>query len=135
MMIVVGTLLAVALTVQTQGRQLDGSVVDDQGKPVADAAVLFQQSAADQPANPQTQTDAAGRFRLTAPIAWSGRVSALWIYKPGLALAAVDPGRDIPGTITLKAPHRARSRSKDPTANRSEAPKSRRNLSCSSAAR
>jgi hypothetical protein len=99
------SLLALAVIVQAPSRPLEGTVVDEASKPVAGAAVLFQQSAADQPAKPQTHTDAAGRFRITAPIASLGRVSALWIYKSGLALAALDPGRDLPGTITLKAPN------------------------------
>jgi hypothetical protein len=103
MNIVVG-LLTLVLAVPTQSRELSGTVVDDRGKPVAGAAVVFKQSAADQPANPQTRTDAAGRFRLSAPIASWGRVPTLWVYQPGLALAAVDTGADFPATINLRAP-------------------------------
>jgi protocatechuate 3,4-dioxygenase beta subunit len=64
-------LVTFPLVAQAEGRQLDGSVVDDQGKPVARATVTFRHhgegSRVESPAPPRTETDSAGRFHLAIP--------------------------------------------------------------------
>src|ERR1700686_5149567 len=69
MMSLFGPLLATALMAQFQGRTLQGTVVDAQGKPVADAQVIFHAPAPWKgdaaPAEVRAKTDDEGRFRLT----------------------------------------------------------------------
>ena len=71
MMTIFGPILAAASMAQFQGRTVQGTVVDDQGKPVADAQVIFHAPApwygkAD-PVEVRTKTDAEGRFRSRLP--------------------------------------------------------------------
>ena len=106
---VLALLVTLPLVAQAEGRQLDGSVVDNQGKPVAGATVIFRQfgegSRLEPPAAPQTETDSAGRFHLAIPKSRSNNdVSSLWVYRPGLALAALSIGDGLTGSITLKMP-------------------------------
>ncbi len=102
------SVLALILTAQTQSREIDGSVVDEQGKPVAGATLILQRSVgrltSEESADPRTVTDTAGRYRLAAPKARWIDTSTLWAYRPGFALATVPLWEEIPGTLVLKKP-------------------------------
>ena len=84
-----------------RGVTIEGTVVDDQGKPVADAQVLFFAPAPAggkvESVEVRTKTDAAGRFRLTTPPL--GRDTAngarVWAYRSGSAITA---GRGLPAS-------------------------------------
>jgi protocatechuate 3,4-dioxygenase beta subunit len=98
-----------ALMAQVPGRTLQGTVVDDQGKPVAGAQVIFHASApwSDdvEPVEVRAKTDDEGRFRLTTSrmagvSILDSKVSA---YRPGSAIAAV-PGRRHPLALVLRKP-------------------------------
>ncbi len=108
MTIGLGWLLALACTAQTQGTIHQGTVVDDQGKPVAGARVVFWTSAGSESsaesARPHTETDAAGQFHLATPRARWNDASKLWIYQPGRALKAVSGRDQLAGSIVLKKP-------------------------------
>ena len=64
MMTLFGPLLAAALMAQFQGGPLQGTVVDDQGKPVADTQVVFHArrhgSMSVEPVEARRRTDAQG---------------------------------------------------------------------------
>ena len=93
MMCVFAPLLAAALMAQFQGGTIQGTVVDDQGKPVADAQVVCSgpfalEGKADR-VEVQTRTDAAGQFRLASPWARiTPRAVRVWAYRPGSAITA-----------------------------------------------
>ncbi len=114
-----GPILATALMAQIQGGPLQGKVVDDQGKPVADAQVVFfvpppLEGDVD-PVEVRTKTDAAGQFRLTSPplarFAMNG--VNVWAYRPGSAITAAPsylPPLDLvlrksePRVVTVEGP-------------------------------
>ncbi len=88
---------------------LAGRVVDDQGKPVADAQVFFfapppLEGKVD-PVEVRTQTDAGGLFHLAYPPL--GRVALnevhVWAYRPGSAITAM-PNYLTPIDLTLRKP-------------------------------
>ena len=94
MMSLFGPLLAAAIVAQFQGGALEGAVVDEAGKPVADAQVAFFAPAPwggkVQPAEARARTDAGGRFRLAVPLltgVYLGR-SRVWVYRSGLGITA-----------------------------------------------
>ena len=66
-----GSILATALVAQIQGGMIQGKVVDDQGKPVADAQVVFfaprPLAGTGEPVEVATKTDAGGQFRFASP--------------------------------------------------------------------
>jgi hypothetical protein len=89
-----GPLLATALLAQIQGGTIQGKVVDEQGKPVAGAQVVFFAPSPPEgnvdPVEVRTTTNAAGQFRLTTPPL--GRVAMNGVhvlaYQPGSAITA-----------------------------------------------
>jgi len=89
-----GPILAAALLAQFQGGTLQGTVVDDQGKPVADAQVVFHAPAPGggkvQPVEVRTKTDAEGRYRLTTPPLGGVYIllARVWAYRAGTAITA-----------------------------------------------
>ncbi|MFI5459022.1 MAG: carboxypeptidase-like regulatory domain-containing protein [Isosphaerales bacterium] len=103
-----GPILAMALVAQFHGGTLQGTVVDDQGKPVADAQVVFHAPAPGggkvQPVEVRTKTDAAGRYRLTTPSL--GGVynlrARVWAYRAGTAITAAPVDRSPPALILRK---------------------------------
>ncbi len=107
-MMVLSSILTLILTAQTQTREIDGSVVDEQGQPVAGATVIFHRSAgrprSEQLADPRTLTDTAGRFRLAVPKARWNNAGTLWVHRPGLALACVEAWEESPRSLVLKKP-------------------------------
>jgi Carboxypeptidase regulatory-like domain len=104
-----GTILATALMAQFQGRTLQGTVVDDQGKPVAEAQVIFHASAPwkgdAEPVEVRAKSDDEGRFRLTTFRMAGVDIldSKVWAYRPGSAIAAV-PCRRQPLALVLRKP-------------------------------
>src|SRR6516165_291161 len=109
MMTLFGPLLAAALMAQVPGRTLQGTVVDDQGKPVAGAQVIFHVSApwSDdvEPVEVRAKTDDEGRFRLTTSRMAGVDIldSKFWAYRAGSAIAAVR-GRRRPLALVLRKP-------------------------------
>jgi hypothetical protein len=109
MMSVLGPLLAAALMAQFQGRTVEGTVVDDQGKPVADAQVTFHASAPWKgdagPVEVRAKSDDKGRFRLaTSRMAGVDILDAkVWAYRAGSAITAV-PCRRQPLALVLRKP-------------------------------
>ncbi len=109
MMTLFGPILAAALMAQFQGRTLQGTVVDDQGKPVADAQVIFHAPAPwkgdAEPVEVRAKTDAEGRFLLTTSRMAGVDIldSKVWAYRPGSAITAV-PGRRKPLALVLRKP-------------------------------
>jgi len=104
-----GPLLAAALMSQLQGGPLEGKVVDDQGKPVAGAQVVFfapppLEGNVD-PVEVRTHTDAGGRFRLTSPLLGRDAMNGVhvWAYRPGSAITAV-PSYRPPLDLVLRKP-------------------------------
>ena len=97
------SLLAVVLLGQAQpepARTVAGTVVDEEGKPVAGATVELPMPATPYltrdtaPARATTLTDGDGRFELKLP---PGRVVTrfIWVYQPGRAVTAVS----VPGEV------------------------------------
>jgi len=98
---------------------LAGRVVDDQGKPVADAEVDFfapppLEGKVD-PVEVRTQTDAGGQFRLAYPPL--GRTAMnevhVWAYRPGSAITAV-ASRQRPLDLVLRKPQPRRVKVEGP---------------------
>ena len=89
-----GPILATVLMAQFQGGTLQGTVVDDQGKPVDNAQVIFRASAPwtgdAEPVEVRGKTDDAGRFRLTTSRLGGVDIirSKVWAYRHGLAMTA-----------------------------------------------
>ncbi len=86
------SILMTALVAQLPGEMIQGKVVDDEGKPAADARVFYF---APRPWNGggnlvevATKTDATGRFRLAAPPRKRANWFLIWAYRPGSAIAA-----------------------------------------------
>ena len=109
MMTLFGPLFAAALMAQFQGRTLQGTVVDDQGEPVADAQVFFHAPAPwggdAEPVEVRAKTDDQGRFRLTTPRMAGVSIldSRVWAYRPGWAITAVGCRRQ-PLALVLRKP-------------------------------
>ena len=86
-----GSILATALVAQFQGGTIQGKVVDDQGKPVADAQVVYfappGPGLAREPVEVGTKTDAGGQFRLASPPLGRTAWFLIWAYRPGSAIA------------------------------------------------
>ncbi|MFI5459023.1 MAG: carboxypeptidase regulatory-like domain-containing protein [Isosphaerales bacterium] len=95
MMTLFGPLLAAALMAQIQGVTLQGTVVDDQGKPIAGAQVVLYSppgvAGNGNPTEVQARTDRQGRFVLKSSALGEVHFAGVhvWAYKPGLAIAAV----------------------------------------------
>ncbi len=104
-----GPLLAAALMAQYQGAPLEGTVSDDQGKPVFDAQVVFHCRAPWEhergPAEARTKTDAKGRFRLIVPPLGGIPISRarVWAYRPGSGITA-SPIDHQPLALILRKP-------------------------------
>ncbi len=102
-----GPILAAALISQFQGRTFEGTVVDDHGKPVAGAQVVFHAPAPwgtkMEPVEVRATTDAAGRFRLVIPSLRGVYVrrARVWAFHPGLAFAAEPGFRELPQALVL----------------------------------
>lgn len=101
-----GPILAAALISQFQGRTFEGTVVDDHGKPVAGAQVVFHAPAPwgtkMEPVEVRATTDAAGRFRLVIPSLRGCTFAVLeWAFHPGLAFAAEPGFRELPQALVL----------------------------------
>jgi hypothetical protein len=109
MTILFGSILATTLVAQLQGGAIEGRVVDDQGKPVADVQVeLFAPSPLEQNAGPvevRSRTNSTGRFHLVTPPL--GRTSmnglTVWAYRPGSAITAAPSDRQ-PLDLVLRKP-------------------------------
>ena len=86
------SLLATALVVQLPGETIQGKVVDDQGKPVADAQVFYVASlllnGRGDPLEVATTTDAEGQYHLAAPSPKRSDPFLICAYRPGSAIAA-----------------------------------------------
>jgi hypothetical protein len=101
------SILATALLARSPGETIQGKVVDDQGKPVAGAQVLFQAPAAwgvkPGPVEVRTQTDADGRFRLTTPPLRHVDIdlTRVWLSHAGRALARVPHSEELTRVIVL----------------------------------
>ena len=104
-----GPILAAALFAQIQGATLEGKVVDEAGKPVVGAEVVFYAPPSwegnVEPVVVQTTTGADGRYRLTTPPLGRGVNNGLyvWVYQPGSALTAA-PSYQLPPAIVLRKP-------------------------------
>jgi Carboxypeptidase regulatory-like domain len=102
-----GPILAVALMAQIQGGTLEGKVVDEAGKPVVDAQVVFlAPRSLDGDVNPvevQTHADSGGQFRVTFSPLQRDHIlrSNIWAYRPGSAFAAA-PGYRMATTLGLR---------------------------------
>ncbi len=95
MMMFLGPLLAAMVFAQAQpDRTATGEVVDDQGKPVADAQVVLYAPplvwGKENAAEAQTRTDAQGQFHLKIPPLGRTVVNGVnyLAYRPGLAISA-----------------------------------------------
>ncbi len=86
-----GPVLATALVAQIQGGMIQGKVVDDQGKPVADTQVVWYAvlptGSSVEPAEVATKMDAAGQFQLALPSLSRAAFFRFWAYRPGSAIA------------------------------------------------
>ena len=89
-----GPILAAALISQFQGGVLQSTVVDDQGKPVAGAQVVFHGPTPMEhktgPVEVRATTGAGGEFRLDVPAIRRLPVfrAQVWAFRPGLAIAS-----------------------------------------------
>ena len=116
-MILLGALLAVVFA-QAE-RPATGLVVDEAGKPVAEARVVFYAppmvSGKENTAEARTTTDAGGRFQLEVPPLGRTLVTGVsfLVYRPGLAIAAAPYIRPLdryilrkpePRTIEVRGP-------------------------------
>jgi len=102
-----GPILAAALVGQFQGGTLQGTVVDDQGKPVPGAQVVLHAPAPwggkVEPVEARATTDAEGRYRLITPSLRGVYLlrARIWAFRPGLAFAAL---QELPGALALHKP-------------------------------
>jgi Carboxypeptidase regulatory-like domain len=109
MMSVLGPVLTAVLLAQTPADQTAaGTVVDDQGKPVAGALVVLYAPpvgfGTGDPAQSQASTDAEGRFHFKVPPL--GRVYHngiyVWAFRPGLGISAVRYRQEQPHRLALQ---------------------------------
>jgi hypothetical protein len=108
-----GSILAAALVAHLPAVTIEGKVLDEQGKPVADAQVVanapysrFFVGGGD-PVEVETKTSADGRFRLMLPAKLRGAMDQvrIWAYQPGMAIAVIrqlEPS--LPLSLTLQKP-------------------------------
>jgi hypothetical protein len=102
-----GSILATFLAAQLQGGTIQGKVVDDQGKPVPDAQVVYYAPrpwlGIGEPVEVATKTDAEGQFRVASPAVKRGAFLQFWAYRPGSALA-LTRSRTPPFDLVLRKP-------------------------------
>jgi Carboxypeptidase regulatory-like domain len=95
-------LFAVLFTQAAPEDKVTGSVIDDQGKPIAGAQIALPPSRG----NALSESGADGRFDFKAPVL--GRTGTLgaqvWAFKPGLAIGAVPYNITKPHEIVLRKP-------------------------------
>jgi hypothetical protein len=88
-----GPILAAALLAQIPSATLEGKVVDDDGRPVADAQVVLYSppglSGSREPLDAHARTDGQGRFVVGAVIQGHVLRADVWAFQRGLAIAAV----------------------------------------------
>lgn len=86
-----GPILAMALMAQLQSPTMEGKVVDEQGKPVADAQVVYfvprHFDGSGDTLELQTRTGPSGQFRLVPVNRRASDQAFLWAYLPGFAVA------------------------------------------------
>ena len=112
-----GSILATALAAQVQSGTIQGKVVDDQGKPVADARVVYftprPMVGTGEPVEVETKTDAGGHFLFVSSRLKRAVYFRLWSYRPGSAialsaqlhtLADLALRRSQPRTVKVEAP-------------------------------
>ncbi len=106
-----GPILVAALMSQTHDGLLQGIVVDDHGKPVADAQVVLQVSplrgSHGKTAEVRTATNADGRFGLTTTGLDAAAVlrADVWAYHPGWAIGTLPGFRlNTPLLLSKRAP-------------------------------
>ena len=111
MMTLYCSILATALVAQMQGGTLQGKVVDDQGRPVAEAQVVFLapvplESNGDA-VEVRTQADGGGKFRLVSPPLGRTGMNGVhvWAYRVGWAIASL-PSYPPPLDLILRKPQR-----------------------------
>ncbi|MGC8641745.1 MAG: hypothetical protein ACP5XB_17905, partial [Isosphaeraceae bacterium] len=99
--------LATVLVAQGQGGTVQGKVVDDQGKPVADAQVVCLTprpwTGAGGSVELQTKTDAQGRFQLSPTRLQRAASSRLWVCRPGWTVASGESNPSPPQVAVHKA--------------------------------
>ncbi len=105
---VFSAVLALACTAHSGDIIHCGTVVDDTGKPVGGARVVFatwrNNVIAPASAGPVAETDAAGQFQLPTPRAhWNDR-STFWVHGRGLALTSVNARFEPITQVVLKKP-------------------------------
>ncbi len=85
------SILATALVARLQGGAIQGKVVDDQGKLVADARVVYfaerLSNGVNDPVQVEARTDDAGQFQLAPPLSKRRASFSVWAYRPGLSIA------------------------------------------------
>jgi hypothetical protein len=95
-------ILAAALIAQLPRETIEGTVVDDQSKPVAGARVVFfaPRDRGGKPGSVEVRTnaDVRGQFRLTRPTLRRDHIvqANFWAYRPGSGLAAAAGYRPAP---------------------------------------
>ena len=105
-----GPILAVALMSRFPGAPLEGSIVDDHGKPVAGAQVVIHipvpWSGKSEPLEMRATTDAKGSFRFVMPsLRRVNHLRALiWAFHPGLAMTVAARLGELPRTLALRTP-------------------------------
>ena len=104
-----GPILAAALMAQIQGSTLEGTVSDDQGKPVLLAQVFFHVPDSSEREwsgrDISMKTDDKGRFilRTHPPLGRDEyRRGTLWAYRPGSAITAASSYRPAPALVLRK---------------------------------
>jgi Carboxypeptidase regulatory-like domain len=101
-----GTVLAAALLAQISAGTIEGTVVDDQGKPIVGAQIALHAAvpwgSKVEPLDMRATTDGDGRFRLVLPSARGGYAGRqLWASRAGLALAAEPVPEGAPRIMVL----------------------------------
>jgi hypothetical protein len=108
MMSLFGPILAAAILAQFQGGTLEGAVVDEAGKPVVEAQVVFSAAAPwggkVQPVEVRATTAADGRFRLAVPPltgVYLGQ-SRVWVYRSGFGITTA-PVHGLSSALILRS--------------------------------
>ncbi len=100
-------IMAATLMAQRQSGALEGKVVDEAGKPVVGAQIVFYAPALwrykVKPVEVQAATDADGRFRLITPSLPGVQAldAQIWAYRPGLAISWVRDLRERAQALVL----------------------------------
>ena len=130
-----GSILATALAAQVQSGTIQGKVVDDQGKPVADARVVYftprPMVGTGEPVEVETKTDAGGHFLFVSSHLKRAVYFRFWSYRPGSAIAFKWRSTNRWLTWPYADPSRERSRSRPRTVNPSPVRNSRHKSSLS----